>query len=372
MKTAGNKIVANKYRIPCMIFVLLFSFVSLFSCEIKKEMQNEDSGDNDKIPLVTLMKLESDNTDSYLFDIINGAVSEAAAENRCFYNVYEVNGDSSEEITDALFDAASGNADLIICVGGGFYLPIDEVAPIYDGVSFLSVGAGKHSHKNVTTIEYTEEEAGFISGYIAVAQGYRKLGFLGTMEVPSVINSGCGFLQGVDCAAEKYGVQDEVTVNYVYTGSYTSSDYGLDICERWYEDGTHLVFTKGIGAALSASKAAKDRAVKLIAYDVNENVSLPSEALYIYLDYNMIMRGMISSFVSNGCSWQHEAAGSAYHLDAADGIYKYGAGTSETVLDEDYFKEALSVLTEGDFIPSVYEEADSFPDVSYEIIFYNE
>ncbi len=71
--------------------------------------------------------------------------------------------------------------------------------------------------KNVKCIYYAEQEAGFIAGYSAVKMdGYRKLGFMGGMELPAVIRYGYGFVQGADYAAEEIGV-DNIEINlFIY------------------------------------------------------------------------------------------------------------------------------------------------------------
>lgn len=370
MIACGNKTLF--LRIVCFALVLIFCVGSLFSCEnsgLKNGAQDDESEGENKVPLITLMKLESE--DSVLFDTVNKAVSQAADENGAFYNLYEITGKSDEDVTNALFDAASENADLIICVGGAFYLPIDEVAPIYSEVNFLSVGAGNHSYKNVSSIEYADGEAGFIAGYIAVSEGFRKLGFVGSMEVSSVVSSGYGFLQGVDYAAKKLGVTDEISVNYVYTGSYTYSDYGVNVCSRWYDDGTQIVFTNGIGSAMSADKALNGDDAYVIAYATGENTSLSAETFYIDFDYGTVIRGIVSSFVTNGCGWSEEVAGAAFKLDAADGIFKY-ENTATDLFDSDLVSEGEGVLFSGEYILSSYEENDDFPEVDFDLYFYDE
>ncbi len=368
----------NKDRTPCkvvcLVFVMLFSLLSVMSCGINesKSSGEETADDESRAPLVMLMKTESDASDSYLFDMISGAASRSASENGGLYIVYEIMGESSEDLTDALFDAASEKPDLIICVGAMFSSPIDEVAPIYSEVDFLSIGAGSHSYKNVTTIEYSDEEAGFVAGYAAVAAGFRKLGFLGSMKVPSVINTGCGFLQGADFAAKKYGAADEVTVNYVYTESYSLSEYGRSVSELWLEEGVQLFFTTGPGPALAVSKTETDKDVSLIAFNVYENLELSADTLYIYPNYDTVLNGMISSYIKNGCEWHEETKGSCYTLDAADGIYKYSSNSQSLGSVTELCEEALSVLANGEFVPSVFEEEDSFPEIDIETVFYVE
>ena len=51
-----------------------------------------------------------------------------------------------------------------------------------------------------------------MAGYAAVKMGYKKLGFLGGMEVPAVQRFGYGFVQGANDAAVELGIAADVSL----------------------------------------------------------------------------------------------------------------------------------------------------------------
>ena len=57
--------------------------------------------------------------------------------------------------------------------------------------------------ENTVGIQYAEEQAGFLAGYAAVVEGYKKLGFMGGVATPAVVRYGYGFIQGAEAAAKE-------------------------------------------------------------------------------------------------------------------------------------------------------------------------
>ena len=60
---------------------------------------------------------------------------------------------------------------------------------------------------------YKEEEAGYLAGYMSVLEGYRKFGFIGGEDRSAVEKYGCGYLQGIDAAAQGLEVDSEVQID---------------------------------------------------------------------------------------------------------------------------------------------------------------
>ncbi len=57
-----------------------------------------------------------------------------------------------------------------------------------------------------------------LAGYAAVKAGHTKLGFMGGIALPAVINYGYGYIQGANDAAKELGVT--VDMMYTYTGTF--------------------------------------------------------------------------------------------------------------------------------------------------------
>ena len=167
-------------------------------------------------------------------------------------------------------------------------------------------------------ILYQEEQAGYLAGYAAVKDGYKKLGFLGGMAVPAVIRYGYGFVQGCNAAAEEMGIAGEVSVKYWYAGGFAPTDDIQIKMAGWYSDGTEVVFSCGGGIYLSAVAAANAAGAKVIGVDVDQS----AEADCIITS---AMKGLTNSVVialqnawDNNGKWSDDYAGKTTVLGAKD------------------------------------------------------
>ena len=93
---------------------------------------------------------------------------------------------------------------------------------LLDGVPQDGTYTDFRIEKNVYSVLYAEEQAGFLAGYGAVKEGYTNLGVMGGMAVPAVIRFGYGFVQGADYAAKELGIKN-IKVDYTYIGSFNPS-----------------------------------------------------------------------------------------------------------------------------------------------------
>mgnify|MGYP000709511589 CR=1 FL=1 len=101
---------------------------------------------------------------------------------------------------------------------------------------------------NTCSIFFAEEQSGFLAGYAAVKEGYRKLGFFGALAVPAVVRFGYGFVDGAEYAAKELGLEaGSIEMKYTYTGAFGNSpDFQAKLLH-------------GISPAPSASLAAAAR-----------------------------------------------------------------------------------------------------------------
>lgn len=137
------------------------------------------------------------------------------------------------------------------------------------------------SLKNVYSVEFKEQEAGYLAGYAVVKDGkYKKLGFMGGMAVPAVERFGFGYLKGICDAANEDNV--DIEVNYGYTGDFTASEKTQQAASSWYAAGTQVIFSCGgqiCNSIVAAAKKASTTA-KLIGVDVNQHPQQTND-LYI-------------------------------------------------------------------------------------------
>lgn len=99
---------------------------------------------------------------------------------------------------------------------------------------------------NTCSIFFAEEQSGFLAGYAAVKEGYRKLGFFGALAVPAVVRYGYGFVDGAEYAAKELGLEaGSIEMKYTYTGAFGNSPDFQAKAAAWYQSGTECIFGCG-------------------------------------------------------------------------------------------------------------------------------
>jgi basic membrane protein A len=325
-------------KILSLVLVLCL-ILSLSACNKKTEepkndntQTSSDSGKKDdtaakadgyEIALVT----DVGNIDDKSFN--QGAwegVKKYAEDNKKTYNYYRPSEDSTEARVETIKQAIDKGAKVVVCPGYLFEDAIYEVQDAYSSVQFLLLDGEPHTAdyatyktaNNTHNILYKEEQAGYLAGYAAVKEGYRKLGFLGGMAVPAVIRYGYGFVQGANAAAEELNVAGDVSIKYWYCGGFAPTDDIQIKMAGWFTDGTEIVFACGGGIYLSAVAAATAADGKVIGVDVDQ--SAESDCIV-----TSAMKGLSNSVVlaledlwNNNGKWSDAYAGQTAVLGVAD------------------------------------------------------
>lgn len=230
--------------------------------------------------------------------------------------------------------AISEGYNVIVMPGYAFGGTIDEIASEYSNVKFvaLDVGAGdlkKPLSSNATSFVYKEELSGFMAGYAAVKEGYKKLGFLGGMAVPAVTRFGYGYVQGADKAAAELGITGQVSINYVYGGQFYGDADIKSRMDTWYTGGTEVVFACGGGIYTSACEAAQaaNKNGKVIGVDTDQHAIITAN----YNDENLCitsaMKGLAATvktaltdiILNNSANWDTKYAGKIATLGLVSG-----------------------------------------------------
>jgi len=148
--------------------------------------------------------------------------------------------------------AVKNGAKIIICPGFLFEPAVFKAQDIYKDVKLVILDGVPQdgSYKNFKTAEntysivYAEEQSGFLAGYAAVMDGYKKLGFMGGMAVPAVVRFGYGYVQGAEYAAKELGLkQGDIKIKYTYTGGFDPMPEYQTKAASWYQSGTEVIFS---------------------------------------------------------------------------------------------------------------------------------
>lgn len=215
-------------------------------------------------------------------DVESGGINQSAWEGlktygdtfEVSYQWYQPKEASTAAFAETIAEAVKNGARLVICSGPLFEAAVYDAQTAYPEISFLCIDAEPISstgeakcENNVYSLHFNEEQIGFLAGYSAVQEGYTRLGFMGTMAIPSIISYGAGFLQGVDLAARERETQVEVT--FGYTGSYLATPETQTLASTWYLNNIQCIFACGGDIASSVMVAAEAAGAVLICADTD-------------------------------------------------------------------------------------------------------
>ena len=212
-----------------------------------------------------------------------------ADEHNITRNYYKPAAQGDDAYLNAIDTAVQGGAKVIVTPGFLFEVPIYNAQDRYPEVKFILLDGSPNDGDwdpgppkgkvadNTVAVFYAEEQSGFLAGYAAVHDGYRKLGFMGGMAVPAVKRFGHGYIQGAEYAAQELGLADgSIVINYFYTGVFEAS---ADIQTRsaaWYNDGIEIIFSCGGGICASVFAAAEQAGAKSIGVDGDQSGESPT------------------------------------------------------------------------------------------------
>lgn len=203
-----------------------------------------------------------------------------ATENNITHKYYQATEDTVDGFINTIDLAVRNGAKIVVAPGYVFEPAIFKAQDLYPDVHFVLLDGvpqdGNYeefrTEKNVSAVSYAEEEAGFLVGYAAVKEGYRKLGFIGGMAVPAVIKYGYGYIQGAEYAADELGLQPgDIEVKYTYVGNFEASPENQTLAASWYQGGTEIIFSCGGPVGFSVMAAAEQYDTKVIGVDSDQS-----------------------------------------------------------------------------------------------------
>ena len=208
-----------------------------------------------------------------------------ASEHSLSYKYYQpANGDNAtdDDRYNAMKQAAEGGAKVIVCAGFLQEAALAKAAEEFPDAHFVFidnnhpvVGSDGNPLKNVASVEFQEEQAGYLAGYAVVKEGYVKLGFSGGGggSNPACCRYGYGYVQGANDAAKELGVQVDMLYSWEYGASYSASSELQSMIAGWYNEGTELVFACGgsMFNSITAAAAAAANEGAVIGVDVDQS-----------------------------------------------------------------------------------------------------
>jgi basic membrane protein A len=285
-------------------------------------------------------------------------VVEFAKANKISHKYYKPEEASDAGYLAAIDLAVTGGAKVIVTPGFLFEVSVYHAQTKYPHVKFILLDGAPHSADysdfntgpNVASIMYAEEESGYLAGYAAVKDGYRKLGFMGGMAVPAVQAFGYGYLQGAEDAAEELGLEDgAISVTYHYTGNFEENDTNKATAKTMYQEGTEVIFACGGSVGKSVMAAAQEAGKKVIGVDVDQRYDSETVITSAMKGLGASVQQVLESIYKTN-SWDKYAGKTTYFDAKNDGI-----GLPTTVI--------------GDEDADAFDRFNSFTMADYEVVY---
>ncbi len=296
------------------------------------------------------------------------------------YSYYSAKENTQESFENVIRYAVENNAKLVICAGSHFEQATGLLQDAFPDVNFLLLDgvpkddSGKELpiSPNVHCITYHQEEAGYLAGFMAVYEGYRNLGFIGGEQVAAVEQYGAGYVRGISDASEILGVNDDITVNYWYAGTFNPDKSIEENAVNWYNEGTELIFACGGSIYQSVLAAAKQCDTLLIGVDKDQS-SISERFL------TSAMKGVkpsvivaLDEYFACGSEWPSEMAGKEISYGAVEKCASLpvteDAWRFKKATLEDYY-QILTRMRNGEL--SIPTDSGSVQEASVNVIYHN-
>ncbi|MBO5982651.1 MAG: BMP family ABC transporter substrate-binding protein [Clostridia bacterium] len=266
-----------------------------------------------------------------------GAKAYADANNKTVKYYQPANGSDAtdNDRIAAMRQAITNGAKVIVAPGFLQATAMRTVAIEHPEVKFIFVDGWSLTDKadekgndigtvlpNVTAVVYKEQESGFLAGYAAVMEGYRKLGFTGGGggSNPACNRFGYGFVQGAEAAAKALNLEAgavEVKFSFQFGSSFSASPELQAQINGWYQSGTEVVFACG-GSMFDSVKAAAEAnpGKKIIGVDVDQSALSDRVITSAVKGLKESVEIVLGQFYAG--KWDAQLGGKSQNLGAAD------------------------------------------------------
>lgn len=183
---------------------------------------------------------------------------------------------SANDRTSNLRTAAQSGFQLVLPIGVLFaFGPIDAVAPSFPNTKFAGIDVSwadlKEKPANVRGIQFREQEAGYLVGYIAGLRtrdepGRDVISAVGANRVPAIVR----FIAGYRAGARRANRRVTVLVNYANDPTFADQAKCKEATLNQIERGSRIAFMVAGACGLGGHQAAKERRIWSIGVDADQ------------------------------------------------------------------------------------------------------
>ena len=183
---------------------------------------------------------------------------------------------SANDRTSNLRTAAQSGFQLVLPIGVLFaFGPIDAVAPSFPNTKFAGIDVSwadlKEKPANVRGIQFREQEAGYLVGYIAGLRtrderGRDIISAVGANRVPAIVR----FIAGYRAGARRANRRLTVLVNYANDPTFADQAKCKETALNQIDRGSRVAFMVAGACGLGGHQAAKERRIWSIGVDADQ------------------------------------------------------------------------------------------------------
>lgn len=210
-------------------------------------------------------------------DLALEGVKKAAADYGITYDEVEPKSVSDEEIIQDEM-AASGDYDLIICVGAEQVDALTNVANTYPEQRFALLDATSDL-SNVASYSCKEQEGAFLAGALAALAKQGKIddklsdgktiGFIGGVDNPLINRFAAGYRAGAQY------IEPEMKVLIDYAGGFNDPTTAKTIANTYVEKGADIIFHAAGASGMGMFQAAEEKGFVAMGVNLNQNGIAP-------------------------------------------------------------------------------------------------
>ncbi|MDO4486295.1 MAG: BMP family ABC transporter substrate-binding protein [Bacillota bacterium] len=205
------------------------------------------------------------------------AITDFCSSAGVSHKYYKAAEASEKAYEETIENAVSCGAKVIIADGYSFEDVVYNSQKEYKDVDFILIDAEPVDEKsgetriagNTAVIHFASEQAGYLAGYAAVAEGASEIGFIGGARQPAIMDYGYGYLQGADAAAAELG--EAVNVKYYYCTGEDERETIVKKATEWYKDNTEIIFACGSSVEQPVIEAAELTEGAVIACETDKS-----------------------------------------------------------------------------------------------------
>ena len=212
--------------------------------------------------------------------------------------------DSDDAYAEQFKAAADAGAKYIVAAGSRMEIPVFAAQNAHKKSSFLMVnGEPRKNAESVSNIRGNTEclvpdckGMGFVAGYVAVKEGYRRIGWLSGRETDSAKEYYEGFLNGVGYGMQEAGVSsDSMSVYTEFCGSDELSPRRLADAKSMYADGCELILTdkERIMEAVAMASSSSGKPCAAVGFEAASSANLQFS---VVANWEGAVRALCASF----------------------------------------------------------------------------